>query len=135
MKFSLPRIAGILILLMWAASLALPTISACRAGYDHAPGVFLLAIGWMGLLMLQPAWIANILILVIAGMLLVRQRAPIWLGVLTVVIAGCGWFFTALYDDTGPVPICHYHAGYWLWFATAAVALLATFLLRAPAKA
>jgi hypothetical protein len=128
MKFSPSRIAGIVILALWALSLALPVFTTCRPGYDHVGGWFLLGFGWMGLMLLQPAWLANWLIVIIAAILLAERRAPIWLGVLMAAIAGGAWFFTAWYDDTGNVPICHYHAGYWLWLATAVVALLATFL-------
>ena len=66
-RSSISRIVGGLILLMWAVSVALPVFTTCRSGYDHFPGLFLLAIGWMGLLTLQPAWLANIAIVVIAG--------------------------------------------------------------------
>ena len=130
MKISVSRAAGIVILLMWAVSLVLPVFSTCRSGYDHVGGWFLLGFGWMGAMVLQPAWFANWLIVIIAAILLAERRAPIWLGVLTALVAGGAWFFTDWYDDTGNVPICHYHAGYWLWFATADVALLATFLPR-----
>jgi hypothetical protein len=133
MKNSMSRYAGILILVMWVASLILPVFSTCRAGYDHVGGWFMLMMGWMGVIVLQPAWFANLLMLVIAGLLLARGHAPVWLGVLTVIIAAPAWLFKEMTDDTGAVPICHYHAGYWLWFATAVVALLATFIPR-PAQ-
>ena len=133
MKNSVRRFAGLLILLMWGVSLALPVFSTCRAGYDHVGGWFVLMIGWMGVMILQPAWFANVLIVIIAVLMLAGRRAPIWLGIVTAAIAGAAWLFTDMYDDTGNVPICHYHAGYWLWLATAGVALLATFLPR-PAR-
>lgn len=132
MNLSLPRIAGIAIFAMWAASLVLPVFTTCRAGYDHVGGWFVLMMGWMGVMALQPAWFANILILVMAALLIWRHHAPIWLGVITAVVAACAWYFTDMYDDTGNVPICHYHAGYWLWLATAGVALLATLIPRRP---
>jgi hypothetical protein len=115
---------------MWGVSLALPVFTTCRPGYDHVGGWFLLLMGWMGVMIAQPAWFANLLILVIAGILLAGRRAPIWLGIITAALAACASYFTAMYDDTGTVPICHYHAGYWLWLATAGVALIATFIAR-----
>ena len=130
MNLSPPRIASIATLLIWGASLALPTLTTCSSGYDHAPGVFLLAIGWMGAFAFQPAWLANILMVVVAIMLLVRQRAPVWLGIATALIAACGFYFPAIYDDRGTIPICHYHVGYYLWFVAAAAALIGTFLSR-----
>ncbi len=130
MTFSPPRIAGIVILLMWGASLALPTLTTCSSGYDHAPGIFLLAIGWLVCSNSSRPGSHNILIVVIAGLLLVRQRAPVWLGAATALIAACGSYFPNIYDDRGTIPICHYHAGYYLWFAAAAAALIGTFLSR-----
>jgi hypothetical protein len=129
------RRAGALILIMWLVSLALPVFTTCRPGYDHVGGWFMLLMGWMGVMVIQPAWFANILILIIAGLLIAGKRAPIWLGVPAAALAGCGLYFKDMYDDTGSVPICHYHAGYWLWFATAAVALLATFFVRSSQTA
>jgi hypothetical protein len=126
-RFSASRILGAVILLMWAVSLVLPVFTTCRAGYDHVGGWFLLLMGWLGVLEVQPAWFANILIVLIAILLMVRQRASIWLGIPAAL------YFTDMYDDTGNVPICHYHAGYWLWLATAGAALLATFIPR-PAQ-
>jgi hypothetical protein len=133
MTKSISRATGILILLMWLASLALPVFTTCRAGYDHVGGWFVLMMGWMGVIIVQPAWFANIAILAIAILLIVRRRAPIWLGIIAAGLAACAWYFTDMVDDTGNVPICHYHAGYWLWLATAGVALLATFIPR-PAQ-
>jgi hypothetical protein len=137
MNLTSPRIAGIATLLVWGASLALPVLTACGPGYDHAPGVFVLAIGWLGLLEFQPAWIANVLMVIVAIMLLARQRAPVWLGIVTALIAACGLYLPAIYDDRGEVPICHYHVGYYLWFVAAGVALIGTFLSRPlqPARA
>jgi hypothetical protein len=105
MKFSLSRIAGIIVLLMWAVSLALPVFTTCRPGYDYVGGWFLLGFGWFGIMALQPAWFANWLIVIIAAILSAERRAPIWLGVVTVIVAGCAWYFTDWYDDTGNVPI------------------------------
>ena len=130
MNTNTSRWIGIAILALWATSLALPAFSTCRAGYDHVGGWFVLMMGWMGVIILQPAWIANIGILIIAVILIAKRHAPIWLGIPTALLAGCALYFTDMVDDTGNVPICHYHAGYWLWLAVAALALAATFLPR-----
>ena len=124
------RTAGLLILIVWLASLALPVFTTCRPGYDHVGGWFMLLMGWMGVAVVQPAWFANILILIVAGLLLAHRRAPVWLGVLTAAVAACAFYFKDMYDDTGTVPICHYHAGYWLWLGAAAFALVATWATR-----
>ncbi|HEX4533511.1 MAG TPA: hypothetical protein VH000_04715 [Rhizomicrobium sp.] len=129
------RVAGVAIALLWLASLALPVFTTCRPGYDHVEGWFLLAFGWWGIMAYTPAWFANFGMVILSLLLIIRGRAPIWLGILTGAIAATAWFFTDWYDDTGAVPICQYHAGYWLWFGAAAIALIAPFLPRLEKKA
>jgi hypothetical protein len=124
------RWLGLVILLTWTASLALPVFTTCRTGYDHVGGWVLLLLGWLGLLTLMPAWLANFLIVGIGGALFFRRRPPIWLGVLAAILAGTAWWWKAWADDTGEVPICHYHAGYWLWLAIGALTLLATIIAQ-----
>ncbi len=129
------RLAGFLILLLWTLSLILPAFSTCRPGYDHVGGWFLLLLGWLGLLTLTPAWLANFFILGVGVTLALGKRPPIWLGVLAAGFAVTAWWWTAWGDDTGLVPICHYHAGYWLWLAAAALALIAPVAARRRGKA
>jgi hypothetical protein len=118
------------ILLTWTASLALPVFTSCRTGYDHVGGWVLLLLGWLGLLTLMPARLANFLIVGIGGALFFHRRPPIWLGVLTAILAGTAWWWKAWGDDTGELPIRHYHEGYWLWLTIAALTLLATIIAR-----
>ena len=129
------RQVGLFILALWVGSLILPVFSTCRPGYDHVGGWFLLLFGWFGVLVLMPAWLANGFILGIGITLAFGRRPPIWLGVLAVGFAATAWWWTAWQDDTGAVPICHYHSGYWLWLATAAVALIASIAVRRMGRA
>jgi hypothetical protein len=124
------RRVGLFILVLWLVSLALPVFTTCRPGYDHVGGWFILLMGWMGVIVVQPAWFANILILIVAIILIAHRRAPVWLGVLTAALAACALYFKDMVDDTGNVPICHYHAGYWLWLGTGALVLIATVTTR-----
>src|SRR3569833_1519299 len=129
------RFIGAAILILWAATIALPGFSSCRPGYDHVGGWFLLAFGWMGLIVFQPAWLANFFIVGAGIALFFRYRPPVLIGVLAGGLAACAWGFKAWADDTGDAPICHYHAGYWLWLAVAAVVLFVPFVVRMDAKA
>jgi hypothetical protein len=124
------RWLGLGLLVAWTASLALPVFTTCSAGYDHVGGWFLLLVGWFGILVWMPAWLANVAIVGIGAALYFHRRPPIWLGVLTAVVAATAWRWEAWADDTGERPICHYHAGYWLWLGAAALALLATIVVR-----
>ena len=125
------RIAGFVILAMWALSLILPVFTTCRPGYDHVEGWFVLAFGWFGVLAYMPAWFANLFILAVGALLVLERRPPVWLGALAAICGATAWWFTDWYDDTGNVPICHYHAGYWLWLAVALIVLLVPVIVRA----
>ena len=78
--------ASVLILAIYVASLMLPAVlktdtsAAHDAGY---PGYSILMIGWLGVANLQPAWIANPLLLLTLAM---PARA---LGIATAVFAAC----------------------------------------------
>lgn len=124
------RWAGVLILAMWVASLILPVFSACNHNYDETGGWFLLAAGWFGFLVLQPAWLANWFILAVGVVLVLNKRPPIWLGMLAGIFAAPAWWWKEWNDDSGSVPICHYHSGYWLWLAVAGVCVIVPFLTR-----
>jgi hypothetical protein len=121
-----PRWLGALVLAVWALSLAAPVFTTCAPGYDHVPGFFLLALGWFGIFALMPAWFANFPIVWIGARLFFRRRQPVWPGGVAVLIAGTALWWKAWGDDTGERPICHYHAGYYLWLASALLALVAT---------
>jgi hypothetical protein len=130
MKPSALRAIGAIILGLWAVSLLLPVFTTCRPGYDHVQGWFLLALGWFGFMAFMPAWLANMFILLMGTMLVLEFRPRLWIGIACAVFAATAWWFTDWYDDTGAVPICHYHAGYWLWLAVALIVLAVPLIVR-----
>ena len=126
-------------MLPWMASLFLPTLRTNDADWDS--GWWLLASGWLGLLIGQVAWLANPLLL-LAAVLLLRGRARISL----LLIGGALlllWLQMAmtgsLVDNEGGIAhaIERRYAGYWLWMAAvglgALVSVAAAFAPRAPA--
>ncbi|MEI9929781.1 MAG: hypothetical protein WDM89_04250 [Rhizomicrobium sp.] len=90
----------------------------------------LLLMGWLGVLAFMPAWFANVWILAVGVLLVLKKRPPVWLGVLAPIFAASAWWWTNWYDDTGNVPICHYHAGYWVWLGAALASLAVTLIVR-----
>lgn len=124
------RVAGLFVLALWGVSLALPVFTTCRTGYDHVAGWFLLAFGWMGFMAGMPAWLANIFVPISALILAVGNRVPMWVGIVGGGLAATALFWKSWVDDTGNVPICHYHPGYWVWLAAAAIVLLVSILDR-----
>ncbi len=134
MSVSTRRWLGLLVLVTWAASLFLPVFTTCRPGYDHVQGWFVLAFGWFGIMAYMPAWFANVFVLIVGAMLVLEMRPPVWLGALAVIFAATAWWFTDWYDDTGNVPICHYHAGYWVWLGGALFTFAASVIVRMLAR-
>ena len=125
-------------LLMWFASLALPTLRTNNADWD--PGWWLLVSGWMGLFVGYFYWLANPLLILSALFLLKgtgRKRFVI-AGVPLLLLAAMMAMTTSLTDNEGGIAhaIEARYSGYWLWMAAIVLAgitdLLAALL---PAKA
>jgi hypothetical protein len=132
------RSFGIVALLMWIASLALPIETDC--GEPHASqGYVIFATGWLGAVAGQFGWFANPFMLWVMGRLLYDRRP----GIIPAVI-GLGLALTALTWKTSPrgdapgvSTICEWHVGFYLWIACAvllAVVALAEFAMQIKAK-
>ena len=110
--------------LLWLASLFLPTLRTNGADWD--PGWWLLASGWLGLLIGQLAWLANPL-LVLAAVLLLKGSGRTALGIVGGVLLLL-WLQMALtgslVDNEGGIahPIERRYTGYWLWMAAVGLA-------------
>jgi hypothetical protein len=109
------RWLGLLILVLWAASLLLPVFTTCRPGFYHVEGYWLLLLGYYGLSVNEPGWIANLFMVAIGGVLVLGRRPWMWLGILCAAFTASAWWFTDWYSYDSVLPICHYHTGYWLW--------------------
>jgi hypothetical protein len=110
--------------LLWLGSLFLPTLRTNGADWD--PGWWLLASGWLGLLIGQLAWLANPL-LILAALLLLRGRGRTALGIVggALLLLWLQMALTgALVDNEGGIahPIERRYAGFWLWMAAIGLA-------------
>jgi hypothetical protein len=120
--------ASVLILAIYVASLMLPAVlktdtsAAHDAGY---PGYSILMIGWLGVANLQPAWIANPLLLLTLAM---PTRA---LGIATAVFAACAIGWREIPNDAGVEHVLSYGAGYYLWMLAMALTASLPFVLKA----
>ena len=118
----------------WIVSLALP-VAVIGSGADEVwPGFAVLIVGPLGVLVMQFAWFAN-LVLVPAIIFLVFKRPPRALGivfaVLLVALAIDALRWDRIHGDNGYAMIQSYGAGYYLWLGvmlTTAAALLVTAL-------
>jgi hypothetical protein len=117
--------------LAWFASLGLP--AAHLADGDAPEGISILIIGWIAVMMLQPAWLGNLLIWIVLP--LVAKRGRPWTRTLRscgIALIGCAiaaLFWRDLPDDSGSNLIVAYGAGYYLWMIAvlgSGIAALAT---------
>ncbi|MBB5697483.1 hypothetical protein [Sphingomonas yantingensis] len=101
----------------WFASLGLP--AAYLANGDAPRGLLLLMIGWISVLMLQPAWLGNLLIWIVLPIVGSSERP--WkvtlrlCGGALIICAVGALFWSDLPDDSGSNLIVRYGAGYYLW--------------------
>jgi hypothetical protein len=119
------QLFGVIALLIWAASLALPVETDC----DSLPikGYVVLETGWLGPLGGQFGWYANLFMLWTIGQMLF-DRPPG--GIPTII--GLGLALSALTwerlpSDAGYSTLCQRHVGFYTWIACAV--LLAFFAL------
>lgn len=103
--------------LSWFVSLGLP--AAHLADGDAPEGISILFIGWIAVMMLQPAWLGNLLIWLVLPLVAASQRP--WkltlrlCGGALIVCAIGALFWRDLPDDGGSNLITAYGAGYYLW--------------------
>jgi hypothetical protein len=119
------QLFGVIALLIWIASLALPVETDC----DSLPikGYLVLETGWLGPLGGQFGWYANIFMLWTTGQLLINKRPgaiPTSIG-LGLALSALTW--ERLPSDAGYSTLCQRHVGFYTWIACAV--LLAFFAL------
>lgn len=111
--------AGILAAL-WGLSLLLPVMAMGPAKQNVFPGWGILMIGWLGVLVFQFGWYANLAFLASIGLLLSSKRRTAW--VLTapaalMILTADALTWREMYGDNGSGPIQSFAAGYYVWIA------------------
>jgi hypothetical protein len=111
-------IAGI-----WVASLALPVVDTQTSdGVDTPYGIDILKIGWMGIVVYQFGWFANVLL--VPGLALAtwwRGRAPKVHRVIATILLALAVnaaFWTNIPAGNGENEIISYRSGYWFWMVS-----------------
>lgn len=113
------RLLGIVIIGLWLGSLATPAAYFVRAGTPIG-GVDVLFMGWMGILMSQPAWLANPMLLIVLPAF-VFLKEPGWLmragGIALAIFAFAAFFWHSWPLGTNYSAEIHFGLGFYLWIA------------------
>jgi hypothetical protein len=112
-KLPLPQFSLFLGCLVWIIALFLPVFYTTEG---VVMGYWVLATGWMGFMVFQFAWYANLLELL--GVILI-SRHPNWAMVLAVtgiLLAGQAFWFEEIPRDAGAMQVVHLGLGFWLWY-------------------
>jgi hypothetical protein len=116
-------------LLLWTLSLFIPAV---RDGQTEIiPGYAILAIGWLGVLMLQFGWFANIVFIYTISRILLGYRTSILWGLclLALLISSVYWaYFGSMIYDNGSRPINERFAGFYFWVASMATTALVSII-------
>jgi hypothetical protein len=129
MAFYSRKNIGIIALLIWIASLALPVETDC--GDPHAAqGYVVFSFGWLGPFDLQFGWFANPLMLWVIVRLLFNRRPGIIpaFGGLGLALSALAWKTTPRGDAPGVDTICARHSGFYLWIACAVLLAVVTLI-------
>lgn len=111
------RWAAVALFAAWFASLGLP--AAHLSDGETPVGFSLLIFGWIAVLMLQPAWLGNLLIWIVLPIVASSERP--WkitlrlCGGALIVCAMGALFWRDVPGDSGTTLISAYGAGYYLW--------------------
>jgi hypothetical protein len=134
--FGYRRLAGIVAILIWIASLALPAETEC--GFSHPnSGYLILLSGWLGPLAGQFGWYANLFMVWTIGRLLANKRPGIIPAIIGLGLALSALAWKTTPTDTGYTTMCERHSGFYAWIACAvllAFVALADFTMRPKSK-
>lgn len=116
----LGKVLAVLWLALWLGALALPVAITGSNPGDQLSGWMVLIIGWLGVMVLQVGWFANLAFLASLPVLASSRKFG-WLSkaltlvlILTTIDA---LFWREMYYDNGSEPIRTFGSGYYLWFA------------------
>jgi hypothetical protein len=112
------QLFGVVALLIWITSLALPVETDC--GFQNAnAGYLILLTGWLGPLGGQFGWYANPFMLWAIGRLLFNKRPGVIPAIISLGLALSALAWKTTPTDNGYNTICNRHLGFYVWIACA----------------
>jgi hypothetical protein len=118
-------LVGVIALLIWIASLALPAETDC--GSLPIKGYLILESGWAGPLGGQFGWYANPFMLWTIGQLPLNMRPGVMPAIIGLVLALSAFTWERLPTDAGYSKLCERHVGFYIWIACAVLLGLVAF--------
>ena len=107
--------------IMWGSALALPvweTRSDHTGAWSVVPGILPALIGFLGLVVLCPAWFANLLLIPMCVTIFKAPRAGFWLSAAAFAIAASAYRMPAIYGDNDEAVIVMRRIGFYLWLSS-----------------
>ncbi|HPE59966.1 MAG TPA: hypothetical protein PLB10_06475 [Thiolinea sp.] len=101
--------------LSWVFSFFLPVFHTAGGSID---GYWVFISGWMGVVVFQFAWLANLLI---PAAVILMHRAPIWAALiasLALLVATQAFWFEFIPDSVHSIPVTGLGEGFWFWYAS-----------------
>src|SRR5262245_55520441 len=116
-------IAGAIIMtcLLWGLAVAMPvweTRSNQTGDWAIAHGYIPALLGWLGLLVKCPAWLANILLISLCMTLGKSRSASFVLSLVGFALAASAYAFPAIYGDNDEAVIVRRLIGFYLWLGS-----------------
>jgi len=122
-------------ILLWGLAVPLPvweTRSEQLGDWDTVPGIFPALLGWLGLIVLCPAWFANLLLIPLCVMLWRRRSLGFTFSLVALALAATAYMLPGIYGDNDEAVIMGRLVGFYFWLGSFLILALAHALL-APA--
>lgn len=102
-------VAGIL----WIASFALPVF---KTDVGDIQGYWVFAMGWLGFVIFQFAWYANLLMLLAIFLMYTSPLRSALVAAVGLLVATQAFWFTSIPSSTAEAMVMGYGLGFWCWY-------------------
>lgn len=130
--------AVIVVVILWGLSVVLPVWETRSDQYGNwavVSGFLPALIGWLGVLVLCPAWLANLLLILLCIAVFKCQGEGFWLSAVTFAVAASAYMMPGIYWDNDTDVIVGRRVGFYLWLGSfLLIALTHALLANAPQR-
>lgn len=110
------RYVALIVMVLWLASLALPAATFTNSAYGYCPGFLVAMVGLVfGWIILQLGAFANVILLVLCGVLAFGRRVWIIPALIAEMLALWSFTWSEFPSDADTNPIAHFASGFYVW--------------------